>query len=326
MDGFPPNDAVIVVAASVTGETPVIIKQSNEIRLISIGQFIDQFYKGDQHEGEIELSGVECLGFEKRISSNPLNQKNLYFGQSAFKSIRAVFRHKVKEVYEIEYWGGKLRATGNHSVFVRSNRGIETRAVSDLQSGDLLVELPFKANRTNRKLRQIRAHKFPERWWLSLPLWNQKEIDQWQDKYQYAMTAIESGVSQQVIGVQLGVAQTTISLWQRSINGPRALSKNYGHYGTNLPDDIQVTPKLCRLLGYYVAEGYARNELDFCFNINEKELILDVVNLMEEIFGLKSQRKYTTANAVNLVYHCAPVAKFFARLGGKGAHHKHVPA
>jgi len=38
------------------------------------------------------------------------------------------------------------------------------------------------------------------------------------------------------------------------------------YFKYNLPEAVEVTPELTRLFGYYVAEGYAGVELDFCFN------------------------------------------------------------
>lgn len=339
MDGFTPNDNVLVVAASVSGDTPIAVKEDGEVRLVSIGEFIDQFYLDGTSEGEVELSGVECLGFEKKASFGNLTHKNLYppsqktadvspgmnFGNSAFKGVRSVFRHKVKEIYEIDYLGGKTRATGNHSVFVRDKFGIKPKAVSDLQKGDILVDLPYKVNRTKKSWREIRAHKFDDSWSLTLPLLDPTTEYDWQAKYQFAIAAYSEGESQQTIGQKIDVSQKTVGDWLQGTNLPRAISERY----TKNPvpfDKVKVTPKLCRLLGYYVAEVYSRWELDFCFNVNERDLILDVSELMQEIFGLTPRVRNITPGAVNLVYNCAAVSNFFARYSGRDARNKHVPS
>jgi len=47
---------------------------------------------------------------------------------------------------------------------------------------------------------------------------------------------------------------------------------------------------------------------------------------MKGIFGLEPDRVANrTPGAVNIVYHCKPLADFFGRNCGKGAHNKHVP-
>ena len=326
MDGFTPNDSVMVLAASVTGDTPIVIKEKGIPKLISIGDYVDKYYEDKKENGEVEISDVECLGFERKQFLSLKNKNNIYFGNSAFKKVRAVFRHKVDQIYEISYIGGKIKATGNHSVFVRSKFGIKTKAVSELQSGDVLVDLPFKVNRTNKNLREIRTHKFGEDWSHSLNLWDIEKETKWVEKYHYALLSRVTGLSQSMTANTIGVSQTTIGNWIRGKYMPQAISKKlYKSDIENLPQNINVTRDLCRLLGYYTAEGYSRWGVDFCFSLDEKELINDTINLMESFFGLLPKTRYITSNAVNLVYYSTPVGEFFARLCGKGARNKHIP-
>ncbi|MFZ5366073.1 MAG: LAGLIDADG family homing endonuclease [Patescibacteria group bacterium] len=305
-----------------TGETPVLIKENGEVRFLPLGEFVDQFYSRGK-EGEVELSGVECLGFERKVSTGNLTRHNLYFGRSSFKPIRAVFRHKVKEIYEIEYLGGKIRATGNHSVFIRTPQGLKTKAVVELKKGDILVDLPFKVNRTNKSLMEVRTHRFDSSWSFSLPFFDQEQEEEWQGKYLFALQN-EGDLSQARVAEMIGVSQGTVSNWQRGIGYPRPISKDYFKY--RFPSEIKVTPELCRLLGYYVAEGYARWEIDFCFSVKESEKIKDLVSLIEENFGLKPDYiKHQTPGAVNIIYQATPLARFLVRYCGKGAAQKHVP-
>ena len=324
MDGFTPNDNVMVLSASVVGETPILIKKGNRVKLVSIGEFVDQHFKNSRDEGEKEVEGIYCLGFDRKISQGNLTKKNLYFGKSAFKKVGSVFRHKVNQIYEIEYLGGKVRTTGNHSVFVRSPFGLETKAVANLQKGDILIDLPYKVNRTNKDLMEVRAHGFDSHWSLTLPLFNQQIEEEWQQGYLFA-TQNESGLSQSQIAGRIGVSQTTISNWQRGIGEPRPISKKY--FKHTFPGEVKITPRLCRLLGYYVAEGFARHEIDFCFSIQESEMIEDLTVLMKENFGLEpDQIRRITPGAVNIIYSAAPLAKFLIRHCGKGAKNKHLPA
>ncbi len=319
MDGFAPNENVVVLAASVTGETPIMVKDRKGVKMVQMGDFIDDYFDGDE-EGEVSVEGVEALGFEKKDGKRAM-RKNLYFGHSAFKHVRSVFRHKAGEIYEIEYLGGKIRATGNHSVFVRSRRGIETKAVADLKSGDVLVDLPFKVNRSNKKLREMRGHKFDLDWKMTLPVYDPEVEESWQARYSYALAA---DGSQSKIAETIGVSQGTVSHWRKGVGQPREISKAY--FKHEFPTELEVTSDLCRLLGYYVAEGYARKEVDFCFSVSESNLIEDLVSLMKKFFGVMPDFiRRVTPGAVNVVYSATPVAKFFGRQCGKGAHNKHVP-
>lgn len=325
MDGFERDTNVIVTAASVTGDTPVLTRQNGECKLLPISEVIDPYYKKNEENIEKVIPDLEVLGFEKKIGKRSF-KKNLYFSNSAFKKVNSVFRHKVNEIYEIDYNGGKVKTTGNHSLFVRTPRGIKAKLVSEMEPGEILVDLPYKVNRTN-ELKEIRAHKFNEEFNVELPIW-QPLFDKFEPvnfAYQYAL-AYTNEISQTKLGKMLGFSQRTIGKWQNGICGPRVLSKNYYQHKDVLPEKVTVTPDLMRLFGYYVAEGYSRKELDFCLNIKEKETINDIKNLIKGFFNLEPDRvRFVTKNAVNIVYHCKPIASFFAYYCGKGAKNKHIP-
>ena len=86
-------------------------------------------------------------------------------------------------------------------------------------------------------------------------------------------------------------------------------------YTTNTT--IAITPELGRLLGYFVADGYAQVSHDggaihFTFHTNETDFHADVTNLMEHCFELKAGK--TTDNAyqynhsVRLNFYSKPIA------------------
>lgn len=67
-----------------------------------------------------------------------------------------------------------------------------------------------------------------------------------------------------------------------------------------IPARIPINEKLCRLIGYFIAEGSYQDGLVFSFNENEKELIDDVKNLSKIIFGVEVAINYIGNNAVNI--------------------------
>ena len=327
MDGIGREEGIIVMGASVTGDTPVLVKQNGHYKIAPISEIIDPYYKEGEEGIEKPLENLEVLGFERKEIKKFGPKNNLYFGNSAFKKVKSVFRHRVREIYEVEYLGGKIKATGNHSLFVRTREGLKVKKVSELKPGDILVDLPFKVNLSNKKFRQIRAHKFKENFELELLVW-QPTFEKFQFMefaFEYAL-ANAGVVSQSHLGKMFGVSQTTISAWQGGKYLPRVLSKEFYQHKEVLPDKVKVTPELCRLFGYYVAEGYARKGVDFCFNEKEKEKVEDVINLMEKIFNLKpSKIRKITHGTVNITYNCTPIGNFFAYHCGKGAKNKHIP-
>ena len=326
MDGFEKNTGVIVMSASVSGDTPVLIKQNSQHKLLPISEVIDDYYQKGEEGIEKFVDNFEVLGFEKKVAKSNLLKNNIYFQSSAFKKVRSVFRHKVNTIYEVKFNGGKIKTTGNHSLFVRTLQGIKPKLVSEMSPGDILVDLPNKVNRTN-KFREIRAHKFDSDFSLELSVWQPlfEKFEPIKMNYRYALSYANE-LSQSKIAEKIGVSQTTISQWQQGICMPRLLSRNYYKYQNILPEKVKVTPELMRLFGYYIAEGYARKEIDFCLNRNEEDKIEDVKNLMKNIFNLTPDRvRYITPGAVNIVYFCKPLAEFFAHYCGKGAKNKHMP-
>jgi len=320
MDGFEKGTRVVVLAASVTGDTPVLVKKNGQIMLKPIKEVIDEYYLPYEEGVEKPCPDLEVLGF-----TGKKNKRGVYFRKAVWQKVRSVFRHKVKEIYIIEYLGGSIKATGNHSVFVRTKFGVAPKLVSELKPGDCLVDLPYQVNRNHKEKERIYTAEFSDEFNLELnvfePLYK-KNFTKYL-AYQFAL-ANAGKFSQTKIAHIFGFSQQAIGRWIRGVSLPREFSfKVFKH---KIPEKVKVTPQLMRLFGYYIAEGYSRKELDFCFNVREIDKITDLKHLMKEIFGLEPDaEKYQTPNAVNIIYYSKPLAEFFAYWCGKGAHNKHVP-
>ncbi|MBI4067304.1 ATP-dependent metallopeptidase FtsH/Yme1/Tma family protein, partial [Candidatus Gottesmanbacteria bacterium] len=140
-------EMLVGVGASVSGDTPILIKDDQTTKLVPIQDFIDQFYQPNEAGAVKRIRGFQTLGFDRDTNGFWGTKKGqLVFKHSVFKNIAAVYRHRADEIYEIEYLGGKLRTTGDHSVFVRDQGRIIPKEVRNLQKGDLLVELPSPEN------------------------------------------------------------------------------------------------------------------------------------------------------------------------------------
>jgi len=85
-----------------------------------------------------------------------------------------------------------------------------------------------------------------------------------------------------------------------------------------IPNTIKITKGFCRLVGYYLSEGYTdyRDSVSFCFNEKEKDYIEDVKNLMAKIFHLSYCRKYKrkSSKSTELIFFSKPLAQIFGRL------------
>ncbi len=93
--------------------------------------------------------------------------------------------------------------------------------------------------------------------------------------------------------------------------------------------DIKVTSSLCRLIGYYLAEGYTIREegIGFSFNKDEKEYIKEVVCLIKKIFN-KKEFKIDQRKGTDLIFYSKQLNSFFSyfyNLEEKRANSKALP-
>jgi len=101
-------EMLVGVGASVTGDTPFLVKEGNKIKLVAIGDFIDRFYTGKKkrRRGIIKVKGVQTLGLEpeKNKFYGSQSSKRPVFGGSQWQSIDAVYRHKQKVFMKLNIW------------------------------------------------------------------------------------------------------------------------------------------------------------------------------------------------------------------------------
>jgi len=122
---------------SVTGNTPVFIKNGKFINVTKIKDFVDPFYE-DYEEGIKQIENTSTLGV--KISRNP------GITSFDFANVSAVYRHKVDQIYKVKYNGGTLSLTADHSIFVynKQNGKLYCKKTSDLKKGDILISFPHK--------------------------------------------------------------------------------------------------------------------------------------------------------------------------------------
>ena len=172
-----------------------------------------------------------------------------------------MFRHKINEIYEIEYLGGKIKATGNHSLFIRTKNGLIAKPVVELKPGDILVDLPYKVNS-----QILRGHNFFNNSNLTLQI-HDLQTDT------TAYKSVLNGGNLILLSQMTNKSISSMHRWRNGTSSPRELN-NYYH--NVLPQSVKVTPELMKLFGYYTAEGYSRKELDFCFGAHENYLVEDL--------------------------------------------------
>jgi ATP-dependent metalloprotease FtsH len=312
------------VGASVTGDTPILVRTEDRTRLMPIGEFVDGFYRGEEEGFVVPVRGVQTLGFEE-LDSKFKGSSKLFVKGSAWSRVRGVYRHRVREIYEVHYLGGVVRATADHSVFIRTRDGIKEVATRDLKPGDVLVNLPLKVRgehtREGGTPYTVRGHSFPEE---SVPLFLDIDEPHHELEAAYAFALANRGVmTQRAIADQIDVCQATVSNWQTDQRRPRRLSDRYP--ANPLPERIEVTPELMRLLGYYTAEGRNNGNVQFIFGSHEADLHADCIALGQRLFGLEPKVEPTEDNSTRITFYSAPLGRFFERHCGNGSRNKHVP-
>lgn len=322
-------EMLVGVGASVVGETPVLVRDGEKTKLVPIKEVVDKYYQPGEEGGVKKVKDMETLGFDKARNgfwgTRSEKSEKLVFGNSKWKKVGAVYRHKADEVYEIEFLDGKIETTGDHSVFVRTQGWVVPKRVDELKKGDVLVNLPMNTRKWDEKLRRtihiIKGHLFPKTEKLFLDVW-QDDKEVW-DKYQYAVSNPDN-LYQYQLAVGAGVNQMTISNWQRGIHIPREVSKKM--VKLDLPNRVEVTKELMWLLGVYTAEGRGTNNLEFTFGIDEKELVTKTAELMNKVFGIGKPKLQTTEdNSIKVIYYSAHLGRFFTTYCGNGCHNKHMP-
>jgi len=320
-------EMLVGVGASVTGDTPILIRQNKKTKLTTIAEFVDPYCKGKNDNFVIPVKNTQTLGFSKKITGfwGSKSDKRMVFNHSSWQPVVGVFRHRINEIYEIDFLDGKIRTTGDHSVFIRKHGGIKPCKVSELKKGDILVNLPMNMRKWDKKKRktvhEIKKHKFTKHQDIYLDFWDEDE--QIKENYHFALEQKDEMYQYQIAN-QIGVCQMTVSNWQRGVHQPQVLSKKL--VKLDLPKKVKVTPELMKLFGYYTAEGRGNSALELTFGSKEKAIIKDFVKLMEKVFGLDDPVLIETkSNSTRVKYYSAHLGRFFARFCGNGSHNKHVP-
>ena len=335
MSGSDFVEMFVGVGASVTGDTPVLVRdEGGGARLVEIGDFVDGIYeelgRGDEEGGDRVLPtfGVETLGH--RSGSTGFRGGLDVFGGSDWQPIRGVYRHQVGEIFEIDYLGGTLRTTGDHSVFVRGHGGIRPKAVRELEPGDVLVDLPFHVRGTwhpdRGTLHEARSHEFPEevpRGLRALPVRMPDRTSE--AALAFSLNAGDAS-SAESIAESVGVSASTVRNWQSGRHLPRGMSDRYGSR-TDVVDRVAVTPELLWLMGIYVAEGRAAGGAELTLGAHEPELVRESKRLLGDIFGLDpAVEERPEDSSVRVLARSAPVGRFFERHCGTGSGNKRVPS
>jgi replication factor C small subunit len=118
--------------ASVHGDTPILVRIGGRVRLVRIGDIVDDLldrYAAFEANGTLyaRVGGLEVLSY---IEGEGVTWRRVSY----------VSRHRVNGYLEVVIeGGGRLRLTGNHSVFVEEDGEVRLVSASSLEAGMKLV-------------------------------------------------------------------------------------------------------------------------------------------------------------------------------------------
>jgi NifU-like protein involved in Fe-S cluster formation len=98
-----------------------------------------------------------------------------------------------------------------------------------------------------------------------------------------------------------------------------------------IPSTIPLNENFLKLVGYYLAEGYAstvvtQSLLQFTLNINEVEIAKEISEIVKEIFGLETKIYHVKEKKTIIVnVYSSLLARFFKKMFGGYAEDKHLP-
>ncbi|MFH2014001.1 MAG: hypothetical protein ABIJ17_03475 [Patescibacteria group bacterium] len=88
----------------------------------------------------------------------------------------------------------------------------------------------------------------------------------------------------------------------------------FGGRAKLIPNKIEITKDFCRLIGYYMSEGYtdSRDSISFCFHENEEEYVEDLKKIMKKSFNLEP-REYSRdgVKSIEIIYFSKILSKIF---------------
>jgi replication factor C small subunit len=112
--------------ASVTGETPVLVRTHGAIRRTTMAELARE-YIDPTGSDRSPTPALEVLSLDEKL-------------KVTFKPASMISRHRVPRVARLAVEGGVVRLSPDHSVVIVSNEGrIEPRSVSGLRIGDSLI-------------------------------------------------------------------------------------------------------------------------------------------------------------------------------------------
>ncbi|MBM3229016.1 replication factor C small subunit [Candidatus Parvarchaeota archaeon] len=119
--------SVLELNASVTPETPILIREKGEVLRTTFAYLAKKYYGDGCEDSRREINGIEILSVDREHKVH-------------FLPATKIFRHRKSEVVSIRYEGGAVRTSLDHSVIVLDGSAeMVSKKAGELRAGDFLI-------------------------------------------------------------------------------------------------------------------------------------------------------------------------------------------
>ena len=331
---------------SLTYDTPVLIKEDNQIQLKKIGEVVDSAILANRskvaagREIEILRSGFDI----KVLSFNPSTLK------LSWVSVSSLIRHKVNsEIYEITLQNNrKIQITPYHSLFTLQNGQVVSIRGDELKIGSYVV-VPKVFVEPENYITEINLFeellRLPPLKTTPVFLYDVKDILTDELKPFVKKYCQENNLEKEANGRNWSnilydfkrynyLPFNVIRILPPEIRQRFSQCKVGTRYNTKfkIKPIIPVNKDLIELLGIYAAEGTnlngKTNRVVFSFGSHETELIQYTIELIEKVFGCKTKSHYTHKTATTIQIDSFLISLIFKEIlkTGDNSHKKIIPS
>ncbi|EKE21431.1 MAG: hypothetical protein ACD_7C00247G0002, partial [uncultured bacterium] len=268
-------------------------------------------------EGKWNLEKIEKI-YEKYVS-DPKKIKILSFDKNNkvnWSTPSTISRHKLgdsKKMYKITTQHGRVvEVTEDHSVFIldQETADIVPKAAKEITIDNYIVSTNnIPSNAIIEYIDILEYFRNKDAYVSNFSLENLKSVKNRDYAWQYK-------------------SRNTLPIKYLNHYDPNKENLLIGISQSNkIPTRIFINEELCRLIGYFIAEGSYQNGLIFSFSKKERNLINDVVEIVKNQFNLNVSLIKTKNNAINVEIQSKNLEFIFKEIFkiNKGAKNKRIP-
>ncbi|MBI3412489.1 MAG: DNA topoisomerase VI subunit B [Candidatus Aenigmarchaeota archaeon] len=322
---------------SLTGDEPVFVIRNGKTEIIPIGNLVNSYLQPEETEKNVLDHDLLVPAFDRETY------------KYRFARVSHVIRHKREnEIVKLTLNTGRtLKVTGCHSIFSinPATGGLEETEARNLKIGDYIAipkKLPSLEISEINLLDYLSYEHIKDNWAYVYGINGgifekliegaeavHKKTDK-SRKYYRLFTGNKEPVDilddsmKQYMNKNFLPIQLVLKLGLKDAVKGGFIKTYCRGKETRIPVSLEMTDKLARFLGLFVAEGHSdKRQIALTFGRHEDHLIDEVLNFAR-IFGLNTTLEHRK-NSIRIKLFGNMFVKFVSDVCGVGAHNKKVP-